>query len=346
MREGVLLWEAANEEQMLATPRVVCESREGAVLVADNVPMDYLGGLAFLLGDRVGGRRLLERDEHRQPRCARFTADGRRLLIGTAGGTARWSVWNVGDDQPLACIAAPYARLLHARLDEANEAVVRDELEHLDEVFADRGLVVGAIADDGAIVAGSSEPIGDSVILDARWLSRLVHLWAVGSAHPMATLEADEPVDALAFTADSRSLAVATRSGAVEIWDVATARRVARHAPQQASRPWAVHPRPDGGGFVMGLEDGTLVDVPLRGDPTVVTRVSDAASWDLIVRDDGSLVTVSWDHLHIVVVDCSTGVRRELRAPPELADFGTVAPTTSGRGVLIATPTELRRIEW
>lgn len=349
MREGVLLWEAASEHEVLATVTLVQASIDGTVLVADDVPMDYRGGVAFLVGDRVGARgtRLLERHEHRQPRCAQFTADGRRVMIGTAGSSARWSLWNVADEQPLACVQAPYALLLQEHMDARNEAVAREELEQLGEVFGDRGVVAGAVSADGKLVAGSSEPIADSEILDARWLSRLVYLWQVGAARPRAMLEAAEPVDTLAFTSDGRSLGVATRSGAVEIWDVATARRTVRHEPPPgSSRPSVLRARPDSRGFVVGTSDGTIIDAPLEGDSTVVPAMLHGPLGDLVVRDDGSLVVVSWTHERIVVVDHETGVRRELAAPPDLADFGTAALTPDGAALLVATPSDVRRIAW
>lgn len=349
MREGVLLWEAASEDEVLATVALVRASVDGTVLVADNVPMDYRGGVALLVGDRAGARstRLLARDEHRQPRCAQFTADGRRVMIGTAGSSARWSLWNVGDEQPLACVQAPYALLLQERMDARNEAVAREELEHVDEVFGDRGVVAGAVSADGTLVAGSSEPVGDSAILDARWLSRLVYLWKIGAARPNAMFEAAEPVDALAFTNDGRSLGVATRSGAVEIWDVATARRIVRHAPPlRSSRPVVLRARPDSRGFVLGTIDGTLIDAPLDGDSTVAPAMLDGPLGDLVVRDDGSLVVVSWTNARIVVVDHATGVRRDLAAPSDLADFGTAALAPDAAALLVATPSDVRRIAW
>lgn len=349
--EPVVLWSAATEDDALALVGPLRQSHdERTLLVADTVPMGYRGGIALLVHNDLGPAvtRLWDRDEFIEPDEAYFTPDDRVLLLACGDGVARWSCWSPDDGRCVWWSDAPYrARMLGERTKD-NAATVDEELEALEELIADQGPVVGAIDDGGRYVAGSSCPISDSAILTEPVLSRLVYLWDTTrqGPEPPWVLEAEEPVDALAFGAGGRSLAVATRSGAVELWDVDKGHRISRAPSPKAGTPSVIRATPGPGEserFVLALEDGHVLERSSR-DLRVLGRAQPGGRVrDLVMRPDGSIVTLSWTSRWILAHDHGDRVVHRWDAPPDHERFGTCALAPGGEAVLVGLPDAVMR---
>ena len=94
-----------------------------------------------------------------------------------------------------------------------------------------------------------------------------------------------------------------------------------------------------------GLDDGTIFDASLDAEPSEPIA-GESPLLDLIVRDDGSLVSLSWASTQILVVDHATGEPHAFAAAPGFAEFGIASLAPGGDALLVATPDDVRRIEW
>jgi WD40 repeat protein/class 3 adenylate cyclase/energy-coupling factor transporter ATP-binding protein EcfA2 len=219
-----------------------------------------------------------------------FSPDGRTLAI--AGKEGRVELWDVSTRQALRELTDPVA----ASSDEPALSVVR-------------------YSPDGSVIAAGSKAMNH------------VTLWATATAHvigrPITTNPPGSGAQALAFSPDSKRIAVPGAPGTVGIWEVATGRRVGEPVAIGSEDVEAAIFAMGGRTLIASDDSGavSIVDIatgrPIR--PSLSVGDEPAASLDL--SPDGRLLAAASFAGSVFVWDVETGAPY---GPPLTADSSPV----------------------
>ena len=258
--------------------------------------------------------------------AAAYAPVGRRVV--TAGDDGRLRVWDASIDQHLRRVFAEGSAVEHVAF--ANAASI---------IVVGRGT---ARTRAGGRVVGSFRLSGDVVALGHGGLvasagGRVITVQVAPAGRAIASLHAGGAVAALGFRADGKQLAVVTRDGAIEVWNVSTQRRLHRFRGGRGATVVALAPdgsvvATGGAGNVGRLwsADGRLMHV-LEGHPEPMTDARfDPSGEQLVTTSEGS-------KLNAIVWSVSSGTIEHVL----IGHFGTVAAgsfSPDGQWIVTAGP--------
>jgi WD40 repeat protein len=156
-----------------------------------------------------------------------MAADGRTMVTGAVDRTRAATggeaiVWDLALQQARATLplADGVWSVAYARDGKIIAVGGRDKFIHLWD--ADTGIEREALKQNNVVRALAFSPDGQTLAAASGWT---VKLWDLATRKERATLTGHkQPVDALAFTRDGRTLASGAAPGTVRFWDAATGR--------------------------------------------------------------------------------------------------------------------------
>ncbi|HEY7004743.1 MAG TPA: adenylate/guanylate cyclase domain-containing protein [Gaiellaceae bacterium] len=220
-----------------------------------------------------------------------FSPDGRTLAI--AGGQGRVELWDVATRKELRELTDPAAA-----------------------TSAERALSIVRYSPDGTVIAAGSKAMNH------------VTLWAADTGRPMGRPLITNPpgsgAQAIAFSPDSKSLAVPGAPGTVGIWKVGSGRRVGEPLVIGSDDvAAAIFAR--GGRVLIASDDSgavSMVDVATGRSLGRPLSVGDKPAASLDLSPDGRLLAAASFAGPVFVWDVATGVRY---GPPLVADTSPVS---------------------
>jgi RNA polymerase sigma factor (sigma-70 family) len=162
-----------------------------------------------------------------------FTADGKSLELGSRDSAVRRWDWAADHERILDPGKAAYLNYTGFSADGRVRASANNQ-EHIIIVWDDPQSATGRVLDkfEGSIAALALSP--DSKLLATGGDRREVHLYDLTASKKLRTIQADQMIASLAFSADGKTLASGAgtpsggglRSPTIRLWDVATGKAV------------------------------------------------------------------------------------------------------------------------
>ena len=205
---------------------------------------------------------------------ADFNPDGRTLAI--AGGRGRVELWDVATRKEIRELTDPAA------------------------VPGQRALAVVRFSPDGRIIAAGGQQTNHVTLWNAK-TGRVI-------GRPLFVRQPGSGAQAIAFTPDSKRIAVPGPTGTVGIWDLATGRRVGRVAVGRTDVADVLFA--DGGRTLVASDDGgavSFVGVATGRRLRPPLSVGDKGAGALALSPDGRLLAAASYDGPIVVWDTKTG---------------------------------------